>query len=138
VVIPCHRLVLAKYDYFRKILQGKFAEAGSLFSGQQPQTGVGHLPRIVLRDADPQDMAVLLECMYTGDTGVFGRTEGALALEPERVLSSLALANRLVLTPIVTQGQWAVCDRLQAGGGTDGATLESVASFAEREKLKKA
>lgn len=137
-LLPCHTIILARYDYFRKVMKGEFREGSGFHARGGTSSGPGQplpLPRILIKEADVRDVRALLGCIYSGDTRMFEASESEGGLEPDRALSTLALAQRLLLTTISSAGQAAIADRLQAGGGTDKATLQTVLDFSEAHGL---
>jgi alpha-tubulin suppressor-like RCC1 family protein len=108
VIIPLHRLVLCRYDFFRRMLVGGFAEEGT-GAGAGAGAGTGSAPRrrLLLRDVDLAALRDVLDFAYTGDLKGLGD-------DADRCMRALALASRLCLPDLLSRGQDLVMRKLAA------------------------
>lgn len=121
-----HKLVLFRYDFFRRMMQGGFAEAVSgpapaasiSASGSSDDARPSSVSVLHLSDIDVEALRGVLDYMYTGDVK-------PLASDADSCMRTLALASRLCIPDLVSQGQDIMAQRL---GVEDAPTA---ADFAE-------
>jgi hypothetical protein len=125
LVFPVHRLILCRSEYFRKLIQGDFAEARLGTAGAPPMgcaaspaagsgdgVGVlaaagGGLPTLRLEDVEPHAFASLVDYLYTGDLQ-------PCMEDPERCMATLALAARFCMGDLATRLQDILAERVEA------------------------
>lgn len=100
-VFKLHKLVLCRYEFFRKLLHGQFSEAAAVTS----VAGGAALPSVALADLDPDDFAAVVDYIYTGDVS-------ALAADAETCMRVVAMASRLCVPDLVTSGQDIIAERM--------------------------